>query len=73
MRIFTGLAGALSLAATLAFSTAPAGAVDWCGFQQKAHARVHCGYSSLETCKQALADKKTGDKTVTCMPDPTRG
>jgi hypothetical protein len=72
MRIVTGLAGGLCLAAALAFS-APAGASDWCGFQQKAHSRVRCGYSSLEVCKEKLADKKTGDKTVTCMPDPASG
>ena len=73
MRVVTGFAGALAVAAVLALSSAPAGAADWCGFKQKAHSRVHCGYSSLQTCKQALADKKTGDKTVTCMPDPARG
>lgn len=72
MRIFTGLAGGLAIAAMLAL-TAPASAADWCGFQQKAHSRVHCGYSSLDVCKQALANKKTGDKTVTCMPDPASG
>jgi hypothetical protein len=73
MRILTGLLGGLALAGLLA---APAAAQDWCGFQQKAHARVQCGYSSLQQCKQALTDKaekKSADKTVTCLPDPASG
>ena len=72
MRVLTVLAGGLGLMAMLA-QPLPARAGDWCGFHQKAHARVNCGYSSLETCKRALADKKTGDKSVTCMPDPASG
>jgi hypothetical protein len=73
MRILTGLAGGLALAGALMLSAGPAGAADWCGFHQKVHSRVRCGYSSLQVCKQALAEKKTGDKTVTCMPNPARG
>jgi len=73
MRILTGLLGGLALTGLLA---APAAAQDWCGFHQKAHSRVHCGYSSLQQCKQALSDKtdkKDADKTVTCLPDPASG
>jgi hypothetical protein len=73
MRIWTGLLGGLALAGALA---QPAAATDWCGFHQKAHARVRCGYSGLQQCKQALGDKadKKGDgKTVTCLPDPASG
>jgi hypothetical protein len=72
MRILTALACGFGLMGLLA-QPLPARANDWCGFQQKAHSRVHCGYSSLETCKRALADKKGGDKSVTCMPDPASG
>jgi hypothetical protein len=76
MRIATGLLGGLALAGLLA---QPAAAADWCGFHQKAHARVQCGYSSLQQCKQALTDKtdktdkKDADKSVTCLPDPASG
>jgi hypothetical protein len=70
MRILIGLAAGLGLAAAL---SAPAAAQDWCGFHQKAHSRVRCGYSSLQECKQALANKKDGDKTVVCLPDPASG
>ena len=70
MRILTGLAAGLSLAAAL---SAPASAQDWCGFHQKAHSLVRCGYSSLQECKQALAGKKDGDKTAVCLPDPASG
>ncbi len=70
MRILIGLAAGLGLAAAL---SAPAAAQDWCGFHQKEHSRVRCGYSSLQECKQALAGKKDADKTVVCLPDPTSG
>jgi len=69
MRILIGLAAGLGMLAL----SAPAHAQDWCGFHQKAHSRVRCGYSSLQQCKQALANKKDGDKTVVCLPDPTSG
>ena len=73
MRVFTGLAGGLAIAGMLALSAAPASASDWCGFHQKIHSRVRCGYSSLQVCKHKLAEKKSGDKTVTCVPDPAQG
>jgi len=63
----------LAIAAVLALSGPTASAQDWCGFHQKAGSRVKCGFSSLQQCKQALANKKTGDKAVTCMPDPAFG
>ena len=53
-----------ALLALLAISTASA--AEWCGFIDKEHAPVHCGYSSLEQCKQSLGDKKN----AYCMPDP---
>ena len=78
MRIFLKLAAGLALAGLVALPAAPASASDWCGFRQKAHSRVHCGYSSLQVCKAKLADKKptdkkTRDKPVICMPDPANG
>ena len=73
MRIWTGLLVGLAIAAVLALSGPTASAQDWCGFHQKAGSRVKCGFSSLQQCKQALANKKTGDKAVTCMPDPAFG
>jgi hypothetical protein len=73
MRIWTGLLGGFAIAAVLALSGPTASAQDWCGFHQKAGSRVKCGFSSLQQCKQALANKKTGDKTVTCLPDPAFG
>jgi hypothetical protein len=57
----------IALAALLALVTfSTAGAAEWCGFIDKVHAPVHCGYSSLEQCKQSLGDKKN----AYCMPDP---
>jgi hypothetical protein len=73
MRIWTGLLGGLMLAGVLALSGTPASAQDWCGFHQKAGSQVKCGFSSLQQCKQALSDKKNGDKNVTCLPDPAFG
>jgi hypothetical protein len=73
MRIWTGLLGGVVLAGVLALSGPTASAADWCGFQQKAGSRVQCGFSSLQQCKQALTDKKNGDKGVTCLPDPAFG
>ena len=75
MRIWTGLLGGVAVAGLLA---APASAQDWCGFHRREGARVQCGYSSLQTCEQALTDekdgsKKTHDKTVVCLPDPASG
>jgi len=70
MCIWSRLLGGLALAGLLA---TPAAAADWCGFQQKAGSRVQCGFSSLQQCKQALSDKKNGDKGVTCLPDPASG
>jgi hypothetical protein len=51
----------------LAASMPPASAAEWCGFIDKDHAKVTCGYSSLAVCKQALGDKKD----AVCMPDPS--
>jgi hypothetical protein len=75
MRVWTGLLGGLALAGVLALLGTAASAQAWCGFHQKEHSRVQCGFSSLQQCKQALSDKKEkdGDKSVTCLPDPASG
>jgi hypothetical protein len=73
MRIWTQLFGGLAIAGAVALSGATANAQDWCGFHQKVGSRVKCGFSSLQQCKQALSDKKNGDKGVTCLPDPAFG
>jgi hypothetical protein len=62
MRLFLGLLIAGTFAASL-----PAQAEDWCGFLDKAHSQVRCGYSSLAQCKQSLGDKKG----AVCMPSPS--
>lgn len=62
MRILLGLIAA----ATFAVLTSHAHADDWCGFLDQEHARVRCGYSSLDECEQSLGDKKG----AFCMPDP---
>ncbi len=71
MRIATwlttlGLVWGLTLIGTLAASTAPASAAEWCGFHDKAGAKLRCGYSSLDECKQQLSDKN-----AVCMPSPS--
>ncbi len=73
MRVWTGLLAGLAIAGALALSGTTASAQDWCGFHQKAGSPVKCGFSSLQQCKQALSDKKKGDKGVTCLPDPAFG
>jgi hypothetical protein len=77
MRIWICLAAGLAVAWTLV-PVAPARAQDWCGFEQRANARVRCGYSSLQECKQVLTEKtgkekKKADKAITCLPDPSFG
>jgi hypothetical protein len=62
MRILLGFIAA----AAFAVSTSHARADDWCGFLDQEHARVRCGYSSLDECQQSLGDKKG----AFCMPDP---
>jgi len=73
MRVLLGL----GLAGLVAGAFAPAHAEQWCGFRDKAHERVRCGYSSLQQCRQVLADKNRGKKDsgtiVICLPDPARG
>jgi hypothetical protein len=76
MRMPIGLAAALAVAALLAMPAASA--QEWCGFHQKAGARVHCGYSSRQVCEEALtgkADKKEkkASTVVVCKPDPSVG
>jgi Protein of unknown function (DUF3551) len=63
MRVMFGLLAA----GILAGSIASAQAEDWCGFIDKEHSRVRCGFSSLDQCKHALGDKKD----AYCIPDPT--
>jgi hypothetical protein len=77
MRMPIGLAAALAVAALLAMP-ATANAQEWCGYHQKAGARVHCGYSSRQVCEQALSGKtdkkeKKASTAVVCRPDPSVG
>jgi hypothetical protein len=74
-----GCAGLLAIAGTL-ITPAPARAQDWCGFYQKADARVRCGFSSPQECQETLTEKgdrqkhkKKGEPAVTCLPDPASG
>lgn len=73
MRVLFGLL----LAGFTAGVFVPARAEQWCGFIDEAHQRVRCGYSSLQQCRQVLADKTRGKKTsgkgIVCLPDPTNG
>ena len=62
MRLLLGFVIAGFFAAAL-----PAHAEEWCGFLDKEHSQVHCGYSSLAECKQSLGDKKD----AICMPSPS--
>ncbi len=64
MRFLLGLI----VAGLMAGSLSSAQAAEWCGFHQKANARVRCGFSSLAECKQAFGPKA---KHVTCVPDPS--
>jgi hypothetical protein len=57
----------LLLAASFMISIPPARSQEWCGFIDKEHSQVRCGYSSLAQCKQSLGDKKD----VICMPSPS--
>jgi hypothetical protein len=65
MRTLIPLTALLALAISTATVTA-ARADEWCSFIDKAHARVHCGYSSLTGCKQSLSEQKG----AYCMHDP---
>ena len=56
----------LALAALLALASTAAHAAEWCGFIDKEHAPVRCGYSSLSQCEQSLGGKKDSY----CMPNP---
>ena len=56
----------IPLTALLALSITAARADEWCSFVDKAHAPVHCGFSSLNECKQSLSD----EKNAYCMHDP---
>jgi hypothetical protein len=81
MRIWMGWA----IVGTLAMSY-PATAQDWCGFRDREHAQVRCGYSSLQQCRQALDREKDaagklpgkpgtrpGGEAAICLPDPASG
>jgi len=84
MRMWTGFLASMAIAGTFAVPQ-PASAQDWCGFLDKAHAQVKCGYSSLQECQQAFGEKKAsdkkdadknlgaGDNATVCLPDPASG
>jgi Protein of unknown function (DUF3551) len=57
---------AVAIAGIFAASTPPAQAAAWCGFLDKEHSQVRCGFSSLAQCKQAIG----ASKEAVCMPDP---
>ena len=63
MRVLLGLVAAGLLAGSLASARAE----EYCGFLDKAHARVRCGFTSINDCKQALHHKKD----AVCMPSPS--
>lgn len=59
------------LIVTFTFATTPAGAEEWCGFQEKAGAIVRCGYSSLQECKEKVEKTTKDSKSIVCMPSPS--
>jgi hypothetical protein len=63
MRIVLGFV----IAGFIAASIPSAQAEEWCGFLDKEHSQVRCGFSSLAECKQALGDKQD----AVCMPSPS--
>ena len=63
MRILLGLV----VAGLLAGSFASARAEEYCGFLDKNHSRVRCGFTSIKQCKEALGHKKD----AVCMPSPS--
>lgn len=62
MRILLGLA-----VAAIVFAVIPSAhaAGEYCGFVDREHSRVRCGFTNVEQCKQAI-----GDKNAICIPDP---
>jgi hypothetical protein len=64
MRVLLGLVLAVSFIFMMSIPSARA--QEWCGFLDREHSQVRCGYSSLAQCKQALADK-----SAVCIPDPS--
>ncbi|MGH6664343.1 MAG: hypothetical protein ACREB2_05500 [Pseudolabrys sp.] len=63
MRLLLGLLAVLIFAASLPSARAE----EWCGFIDREHSKVRCGYSSLPECQHSLGDKKG----AFCMPDPS--
>lgn len=63
MRVLFGLV----VAGFIATSLTPVHAQEWCGFLDKDHARVRCGFESVKDCKAALGHKKD----AVCMPSPS--
>jgi Protein of unknown function (DUF3551) len=62
MRILLGIAAAAAIFASIPSARA---AGDYCGFVDREHSRVRCGFTSIEQCKQAI-----GDKDAICIPNP---
>jgi hypothetical protein len=62
MRVIFVLLAAVLLTAAVSSAQAE----NWCGFIDKDHSRVRCGFSSLDECKQTIGD----NKAAYCMPDP---
>jgi hypothetical protein len=63
MRVLIGLV----VAGLIAGSFTSARAEEYCGFLDKAHSQVRCGFTSVKDCKQALHHKKDS----VCMPSPS--
>lgn len=55
---------AIAALLTLTLTTAHA-AGDYCGFLDREHSQVRCGFTSVEQCKQAI-----GDKNAICIANP---
>ncbi len=62
MRILLGLALAATVYATIPSAHA---AGDYCGFVDREHSQVRCGFTNVQQCKQAI-----GDKNAICIPNP---
>lgn len=67
MHVLMRVLPALAVAGLLAGSLSPARAEEYCGFLDKDHARVRCGFESVKDCEHALGHKKI----AICVPSPS--
>jgi hypothetical protein len=54
MRILLGLAVAATVYATIPSARA---VEEYCGFLDREHSQVRCGFTRVQQCKQAIGDK----------------